>query len=540
MAILGVSYTLAKQALWLLLPGLLVLFSYRVLSHPLLQYPGPLLAKLTDGYNGFYALLMRLHLAVTRDHDKYGPVVRQGPNKLVFNTANALQEIYNNDRVTKSHVYTVLLRAKTNPHVFNCIDKTLHREKRKVVSKAITDQAIRDFEPTMSSQIDIFLQQLLSSIPHHEPVNMSQRCKRLGFDIVGLLAYGYELNVQTQDQYQFMLKGLVAGNYKSNAFMQFPLLKQLGLDALLHGLSNSSRNRFLGVINEMASTRLALGRNARKDLVYFVAEGSEGSSLDDSQLRELLYSEGLFFFPAGGDTTATALSALFFYLSRNPGPYSRLAEEIRETFKSDPEIRGGPKLSGCRYLRACIDEALRMSPPVSGVPWRELAKGKDDPRRGEPLIVDGHFIPAGTQVGVCTYALHHNKKYFPEPFAFRPERWLVEESGEKALAEMRSAFAPFSIGPRACAGKSMAYLEASLVIARTLWFTDFETAPGKLGEGGAGKAGSSGIRDRPEEFQLYDIFSATHDGPNLLFSYRGDHWKEARGKNASAVGDGPH
>lgn len=210
-----------------------------------------------------------------------------------FVFANLRAEIYNNDRFTKSHVYTLLLRAKTNPHVFNCIDKTLHREKRRVVSKAITDQAIRAFEPTMASQIDIFLQQLLASIPHREPVNMTQRCKRLGFDIVGLLGFGYELSVQTQSQYHFMLKGLVAGNYKSNAFMQFPLLKQLGLDAVLHGLGSSSRNRFLGVLDQMASTRLAQGRNARKDLVSFVAEGSEGSSLDDIQLRELLYSEGL-------------------------------------------------------------------------------------------------------------------------------------------------------------------------------------------------------------------------------------------------------
>lgn len=202
-------------------------------------------------------------------------------------------EIYHNDRVTKSYVYTLLLRAKSNPHVFNCIDKTLHRAKRKVVSKAITDRAIRMFEPTMTAQIDIFIQNLLSSVSGAEPVNMSQRCKWLGFDIVGLLAFGFQLHVQTETQYRFILNGLVAGNYKSNSFMQFPLLKQMGLDTLLHGLSNSSRNRFLAVLDHMASTRLSQGRDARTDLVSFVAEGVEGNALDDAQLRELLYSEGL-------------------------------------------------------------------------------------------------------------------------------------------------------------------------------------------------------------------------------------------------------
>lgn len=105
---------------------------------------------------------------------------------------------------------------------------------------------------------------------------------------------------------------------------------------------------------------------------------------------------------------------------------------------------------------------------MSGTPWRELAKDADDPREGEPFIVDAHVIPPGTQVGVCTYALHHNEEYFPEPFVFRPERWLAEESGEGRLARMHSVFVPFSVGPRACAGKSMAYLEMSLVVAKTL------------------------------------------------------------------------
>lgn len=167
---------------------------------------------------------------------------------------------------------------------------------------------------------------------------------------------------------------------------------------------------------------------------------------------------------------------------------------------------------------------------MSGIPWRELAKGADDPRRGEPFIVDGHVIPPGTQVGVCTYALHHNEQYFPEPFVFRPERWLVEESGESGLAKMHSAFAPFSVGPRACAGKTMAYLEASLVVAKTLWFLDFEPAPGKSGDLGAGAPGRATGRERSEEFQLYDIFSSTHDGPNLVFRHRGEFWKALSGR----------
>lgn len=222
----------------------------------------------------------------------------------------------------------------------------------------------------------------------------------------------------------------------------------------------------------------------------------------------------------GGDTTSTAISALFFYLSRNPRVYDKLAAEIRNAFKNDAEIRNGPQLAGSKYLRACIDEALRMSPPVGGTPWRELYPEEQQRHGKQPFIVDGYVVPPGTQVGVCMYSIHHNEEYFPDPFEFRPERWI--ESDEATLRLMQSAFSPFSIGPRGCAGKSMAYLEASLVIAKTLWHFDFEQAPGKMGRAGAGIPGRRDGRGRADEYQLYDSFGSTHVGPNLVFESRGD------------------
>ena len=114
---------------------------------------------------------------------------------------------------------------------------------------------------------------------------------------------------------------------------------------------------------------------------------------------------------AGGDTTATAICATFFYLSQNPGCYERLAQEIRSLFENGSEISGS-KLSGCQYLRACIDEAMRMSPPVAGTLWREQAS---DDRVQKPIIIDGHVIPKGTYVGVNTYTLHHDEVSSPTP-----------------------------------------------------------------------------------------------------------------------------
>ena len=85
---------------------------------------------------------------------------------------------------------------------------------------------------------------------------------------------------------------------------------------------------------------------------------------------------------------------------------------------------------------------------------------------------------------------------------------------------MHEAFTAFSIGYRGCAGKSMAYLETSLVIAKTLWYFDFKLAPGDLARVGGGVAGRKDGRGRPDEYQLYDVIAGEHDGPYLVFTPR--------------------
>ncbi|ORY58509.1 cytochrome P450 [Pseudomassariella vexata] len=491
----------------------LVAFSYRLLLHPLRNYPGPFIAKLTDGYGGFYAVAKRNHLVTQQNHQKYGRVVRYGPNRLVFNSAKALHDIYDNDRVVKSRVYLVTLGFTGTINVFSAIERRVHRVKRKLIGGAVTERSMRDFEPTMASQVHTFLERILASTQASQPVNISARCKRLGSDIVGLLAFGFPFNTQTEETYRPLQHGIAASNAHNNVMMQFPRLASLWIAYPLHLLNYAPRKAAFAMIETFITTRMAEGKDARHDLYSQVA--------DEIPPAEV-WSEALFFLPAGGDTTATAISALFFYLSRNPTVYRKLTAEIRTTFTSGSEIHGGPKLSACTYLRACIDESLRISPPVNGTLWRELSQ--EDPSPEKPFIIDGHVIPQGTQFGVNIYTLHHNPEYFPEPYIFRPERWLEGDEAEKK--RRNDAFAAFSIGYRGCAGKAMAYLESSLAVAKTLWYFDFERAAGPEGELGAGKEGDLKGRHRTGEFQLYDIFASDHEGPNLVFKTRGDHWKE--------------
>ncbi|KAI1127292.1 cytochrome P450 [Nemania abortiva] len=429
----------ARYAVAMILPLALLIGTYRLAFHPLRGYPGPFIAKLTDAYGGYQVKRKRLHLKAHSDLRKYGPVYRQGPNRLVFNTVAALRDLSQHGSIHKAHVYTFTSISPV-PHVLGTVDPESHRMKRNVYGRVLSGH-----------------------------VYMAWPAIRALNRIVMLLN---------------MPKLLTAGRLLKNIIKRRAAIEE-----------NSGRHDFWAV----ASTS---------------HRESDSTTSNTSIEKSQVWSEALFFFPAGGQTTSCALSAAFFYLSRHPPVYARLAAEIRDAFSDGSLIQGGPQLLGCRYLRAVIDETLRMSPPTTVMPWREVGRHK------EPCVIDGHVVPGGTLVAISAYCLMHNEAYFPEPFAFRPERWLDDDDADPdRLARMAEAFIPFSFGETMCLGKTMAYMEISLVLAKTLWHFDFGRAPGEAGKlGGGGPGGwDGGLRDRVDEFQLYDAFVGEHDGPNLTF-----------------------
>lgn len=345
---------------------------------------------------------------------------------------------------------------------------------------------------------------------------MTTKMSHLAIDIVGELALGYDLGTQVSDENQFFARSISLSFFVGNISHHFPAFHKVHTNTIFDHLFYAIREKFIRLLEKMVKSRLALDTHEKPDFYSFVAHElpSEAAKTRDSAV----WKEAMVFLAAGGDTVATGMTAAFWYLSRNPACYSRLANEIRSTFSHGDEIQNGPRLASCHYLRACIDEALRMSPPISANLWRQqVATDK------QPLFIDGQFIPRGTLFGVNVYALSHNATIFPDPFAYKPDRWLSAGSGGSKEAKydistrktMSDAFASFSIGPRNCVGKPLAYLEISLVLAKTLWYFDFEAASGPLGSIGEGND-----RGRPDEFAIHDCFNSSHDGPFLVFKSR--------------------
>lgn len=256
----------------------------------------------------------------------------------------------------------------------------------------------------------------------------------------------------------------------------------------------------------------------RKDFVHYLLHAKDsvtGKSLTTAEL----YSDSSTLISAGSDTVAITLSATIFYLLHYSEVLEKLATQIRSTFSSIDQIDGKSVRSNV-YLRACIDEALRLSPPVASLLPREVLPGG--------LIVDGHYFPPGTTVGTPTYAIQHNPEYYPDPFKYRPERWIVDEGAggiqsPDSVATARAAFCAFNVGRRGCVGKNIAYLELTVALAKLLYMYDLRIPE----DAGKREPSAEGLPDhknperrRRDEYQFEDHFVAVRDGPMVELKRR--------------------
>ncbi len=159
---------------------------------------------------------------------------------------------------------------------------------------------------------------------------------------------------------------------------------------------------------------------------------------------------------AGSETTAISLSAVFYYLLRNPRCYYTLMLEIDAAVQAG-QIQDRPsgllswnESQTLPYLDACIKEACRMH-PAAGLPLERIT-----PPQGAEIC--GRHIPAGTIVGCSAWVIHRRTEiYGDDADYYRPERWL--ESDEEKLKEMNANMFHFGAGSRTCIGKNVSLLE---------------------------------------------------------------------------------
>ncbi len=181
------------------------------------------------------------------------------------------------------------------------------------------------------------------------------------------------------------------------------------------------------------------------DLLLQVRDEEDGTGMSDKQLRD----EALTVYLAGHETTALALTFVFYLLSRNPEADRKLTDELDAVLAGrPPQMADRPVLP---YTEWILMEAMRLYPPV----WAMARNAIDETELG------GHRIPAKATVLTTQWAMHRDPRYFDAPETFRPERW--ENNFAKTLP--RYAYFPFGGGPRVCIGNTFALMEGVLLLA---------------------------------------------------------------------------
>jgi hypothetical protein len=185
----------------------------------------------------------------------------------------------------------------------------------------------------------------------------------------------------------------------------------------------------------------------REDILSTLLEArhEDGSPMSAEEIRDELMT----MLVAGHETTATTLAWCFEALSRHPHVVERLREEIEAGDGDD-------------YLTAVIHETMRRRPVLPNAEPRFVKK---------PFELGGRTYPPGVALIANVYLVHHDPEIYPQPYAFRPERFLEEPPGTYT-------FIGFGGGRRRCLGASFAMVEMKIVIRALLESCEIESVGG--------------------------------------------------------------
>ncbi len=172
--------------------------------------------------------------------------------------------------------------------------------------------------------------------------------------------------------------------------------------------------------------------------------------------------EALTFMLAGHETTANALSWMWYLLALNTEARARMLKEVDDVLQGRrPSVDDLPQLP---WTAACFLEAMRFFSPAWAIPRVAI---EDD-------IIDGHHIRKGTTIVIPAHHIHHDERWWPNPDEYDPSRFLPGAGKGRA----RSAYLPFGGGKRICIGSSFATMESVLITAILSQKFVFDLVPG--------------------------------------------------------------
>ncbi|KAK3308168.1 cytochrome P450 [Chaetomium strumarium] len=508
----------------LVVSGVFCQMLHRRLLHPLRSVPGPWINSVSELPAALALVTGNQHLYYRSLHEQYGPVVRVSPNELSFISVEAREAIYGLRKgglnMEKSPIFLGAVgQVDGQTGVSLALNKD-HARQRRALGYLFTNSALLRLEGLLHIQLDKFVSILGTMAAEDRAVDVSDWYTYLAFDIMGDLCFAEPFGCLDQasatEWSTSVINVFVAATW-TQAIRRLSgvgtRLERLLTRLLVPSKAAAWRTTHLNNSREKTLRRLADHSDGRllRDHTDFIHQILHNSTASKSLSRTEIILNMALFISAGTDTTATALTGWTYFVCTHGEVYERLVREVRTAFSTPPPPLGGggggggggqqhgeleeeeeeeddtttisirwETVSRLRYLEATLNEALRLFPPSPATQQRLVPAGG--------ATIDGHYVPAGTTVGVSPWASTRSRMNFHEPDSFKPERWLVggDEGGGKDSDfsnDRLNASLPFGTGPRVCIGKNLAYMEMRLIAAHLLYNFDLELDRGGSMEG---------------------------------------------------------
>ncbi|KAL4884930.1 cytochrome P450 [Aspergillus karnatakaensis] len=431
---------------------------WRLYIHPLHAIPGPKL---------WIAFPILRYISLVRG------TVEIDIRSSTSNTA--WQDIYN-----RGHGDQQLPKAPLptdNPRSILHANNANHTRFRRALSHAFSKKGLQEQEPILNAYVDKFIRGLTEISTSHTPViDMVKWYNLATFDMIGDLAFGQPFGGLDSGEYHhwistlFMAIRAMAWTIMADAH---PLLSPILIPFLF------LRRSLLIALEEhlrygTAVVQKRLGETRDRGPADFMASmlrhrGDKEKELTTSELD--VNANTLII--AGSETTAALLAGVTYWLLRTPEALQKVTKEVRTCMSSKADINFQNCSQRLPFMLACLNEGLRLYPPVSGGQQRVT-------NSPSMMNISGYMIPPGTKVSVHQSSAYLSSLNFYCPTKFLPERWLLpakEDRTSPSYNDNRDVFQPFSVGPRNCIGRNLAYAEMRLRLARVLWHFDLELCP---------------------------------------------------------------
>ncbi|KAG8860571.1 hypothetical protein FRB96_003825 [Tulasnella sp. 330] len=469
-------------------------WAYNLWFHPLRHIPGPWYCAISPLYLTFKDMqFVKAHF-IHELHKTYGPVVRIEPNQVAFLDQETVRVAYGGSSKFEKSVFYKALKCNATDHAMTTLEIAPHAVRKRAYAPHYVPANLALYQPELHEFVNVFLDRL-----YQRDGKTTFDClilfRRLFVDSIFMTSYGQRINAlkewddinETKDPAfnivrainQFPIRGVAKASVPAPVWAVISRIPIPAWQILV-----DSDNRVSGYVIQARDNVIANDpqfkltgeidahqEDERLSLIHRLLRQSLKAKPEDKLKDDEMIAEATAHTIAGVDTSSTVISYMLYNLTSRPDILAELRAEIDPLMPNDGE--GGNRrvpdisvLNKLPYLTAFVKESLRVHGSAPSLLERIVPSTLNG-----PFAINGYEIPAGTNIATQSYSVHRIPEVFPEPDAFKPERWFNETD------EMRANMMPFGTGQRICGGMNLAHIMLRITLAAVIRNFDIVVPP---------------------------------------------------------------